>query len=340
MPEREPIEQLDQAIEAMLHAGLAEPAPVGAPAPNLAALLQVAAVLRELPHPEFKRKLKLELERRTTMATTVEKPAIEQYPTLTPYLTVTQAEEVIDFTKQVFGAKERERQASQSGIHCELMLGDTLVMVGGGPKLPHPAMPTALHVYVRDCDAAYERALAAGATSLSPPTDQFYGERSAGVRDVAGNYWYIATALQGDYRHAGKQDVLVYFQPRGAEGFLDFVKRAFGGEEVGVYRVGADTVAALKQQGRAAPPAGQIMHAGLRIGDTMIEMGEAHDEWQPMPTMLYLFVDDADAAQQRALAAGAKQLQPVADQPYGHRVGAVEDAWRNQWYIASVIRKK
>ena len=63
--------------------------------------------------------------------------------------------------------------------------------------------PCAFHIYVPDCDATYERALAAGGVSLGKPADQFYGERSANVRDEAGNLWYIATYEGEDYKWPG-----------------------------------------------------------------------------------------------------------------------------------------
>jgi PhnB protein len=59
-----------------------------------------------------------------------------------------------------------------------------------------PPMPCALHIYVPDVDAIYQRAVNAGGVSLQPPTDQFYGERSAAVRDMCGNHWYIATQIE------------------------------------------------------------------------------------------------------------------------------------------------
>lgn len=55
------------------------------------------------------------------------------------------------------------------------------------------AMPSSIYLYVTDCDAVYKRALEAGATSLMEPKDQFYGDRSCGVKDPVGNHWFIAT---------------------------------------------------------------------------------------------------------------------------------------------------
>jgi uncharacterized glyoxalase superfamily protein PhnB len=66
-------------------------------------------------------------------------------------------------------------------------------MIGETPEKPMPAM---VHLYVDSVDAVYRRALAAGATSIKEPADQFYGDRSGGVRDVAGNHWYIATHVE------------------------------------------------------------------------------------------------------------------------------------------------
>jgi uncharacterized glyoxalase superfamily protein PhnB len=77
--------------------------------------------------------------------------------------------------------------------HGELKIGDSVVMVGEAPDEPVTAM---LHLYVEDCDAVYQRALDAGAESLNEPTDQFYGDRSGGVRDKWGNQWYISTHVE------------------------------------------------------------------------------------------------------------------------------------------------
>lgn len=125
------------------------------------------------------------------------KPIPDGYRTVTPYLVNDGAAEVLDFVKQAFGAEEKFRMEQPDGSigHAEVVIGDSLVMVGSaGPE--NPAMPAMIHLYVEDCDAAYERALAAGATSEREPTDQFYGDRSGGVRDQAGNLWWIATHVE------------------------------------------------------------------------------------------------------------------------------------------------
>jgi len=81
-----------------------------------------------------------------------------------------------------------------------------------------------------------------------------------------------------------------------------------------------------------------IHHAKIGIGDSALEMGEAHGPYQPMPAMFYLYVPDADAVYLRALNAGATSTAEPADQPYGDRTAGVTDAFGNQWYIATHIR--
>lgn len=114
--------------------------------------------------------------------------------TITPYLVVPGVPALIDFLKAVFGAAELERIARPDGtvMHAEVRIGDSLVMMAEATG-EHSPMPAMLYVYVDDVDAAFGRAVAAGATSLREPSDQFYGDRKGGVADAFGNQWWIAT---------------------------------------------------------------------------------------------------------------------------------------------------
>jgi PhnB protein len=125
------------------------------------------------------------------------KPRPDGFHAVTPYLIATDAAKVIDFAKATFGAREAMRLAAPGGRigHAELRIGDSAVMLADSHP-EHPAMPCMLHVYVDDADATYQRALAAGAASVQPVTNQFYGDRSGGVRDPCGNLWYIATHIE------------------------------------------------------------------------------------------------------------------------------------------------
>lgn len=117
------------------------------------------------------------------------------YHTIAPYLTVREAEQLIEFVKQTFGAEVRLHGiGSAGGLHAELMLGDSMIMIGGGPDIEVPKL-AAIHVYVDDADMVYKRAIEAGATSLSEPTDKPYGDRMATVKDLCGNIWYIAARI-------------------------------------------------------------------------------------------------------------------------------------------------
>jgi PhnB protein len=119
------------------------------------------------------------------------------YQSVIPYLHATGARNLIAFMKEVFDAQEIALYPRPDGTvgHAALRIGDSVIeLADAGPEWP--AMPCALQVYVPDTDAAYNRALKAGATSLLEPANQFYGDRSASVRDCCGNNWYIATQIE------------------------------------------------------------------------------------------------------------------------------------------------
>jgi len=125
------------------------------------------------------------------------KPIPQGFHTVTPYLTVSGAAGVIDFLKQVFGAAEVMRMNWPDGsvAHAEMRIGDSNLMLSDARGECRP-MPASLYVYVDDVDAAYNRALQAGAAAIMPPADQFYGDRHGAVRDAAGNQWSIATHVE------------------------------------------------------------------------------------------------------------------------------------------------
>ena len=124
------------------------------------------------------------------------KPIPEGYHSVTPYLIVNGSARLIDFMKQGFGAEEIFRMDSPQGIgHAEVRLGDSIVMLSDGND-QNPPRTAMLHIYLADVDAAYERALKAGAKSVREPANQFYGDRSAGVEDEFGNQWWLATHVE------------------------------------------------------------------------------------------------------------------------------------------------
>jgi PhnB protein len=246
---------------------------------------------------------------------------VENRRAVTPYITVHKPAELIDFVTQAFGAIEHFRATgSAGGMHAEVSIGDSVVMIGGAEHIE--PMPTAIHLYVPDVDQAYERALKAGATSLMPVADQPYGERSGGVEDVHGNRWYIATTFTPlDTIAKDLHTVTVYFHPIGAQRFIDFTTAALGGKELMRHQEGE-----------------MILHAKVQIGNSVIELGEARYPTQPLPTAIYLYVDDVDTTYEQALAAGGVSMLPPTDQPYGDRNAWVKDPFDNVWYIAAPLR--
>lgn len=123
------------------------------------------------------------------------KPIPEGYHTVTPYLLVQGAENLINFMKNAFDAKETERYSMPDGSigHAEVRIDDSVIMVADAQGDEYRPMAAGIHLYVEDCDVTYKRAVGAGATSVREPKDQFYGDRSAGVNDQFGNKWWIAT---------------------------------------------------------------------------------------------------------------------------------------------------
>jgi PhnB protein len=125
------------------------------------------------------------------------KPIPDGYHTVTPYLIVEGAAALIDFVKAAFGAEEIFRMPGKDGTvgHAEVRIGDSMIMLADA-QAEHPARPTMLALYVKDVDATYQRAIAAGATSIREPADQFYGDRSGGVQDASGMHWWISTHIE------------------------------------------------------------------------------------------------------------------------------------------------
>jgi uncharacterized glyoxalase superfamily protein PhnB len=332
MAERDLIEQLNQVIDAVVSGSGLAPAD-----PRIAALVRVAGDLRDMPDEKFRGALRNELvstakERAKMAASSAGVSYIrEGFHTVTPYLILDGgADNFIEFVRNAFGAEERFRVPSPDGKirHAEVKIGDSIIELADANE-QFPATPTSLHLFTPDVDAVYAQAIAAGATSRHPVVDQPYGDREGGVRDAFGNDWFIATHMRDLEGHRGTgyipeglRTVNVYLHPKGAGQLIDFMKRAFGAEEVV----------------RAQSPDGGIVHAKVRIGDSMIEMGEAHGPWQPKPTTLHLYVPDTDELYRRALDAGATSIMEPKDQPYGDRSGGVRDPFGNQWFIATHIR--
>jgi PhnB protein len=124
------------------------------------------------------------------------------YAGATPYLIIRDAARALDFYKEVFGAKETLHLKYPDGkvAHAEIAIGEGHVMLseelperGFRGPLSFGGTPVSLLVYVKDVDAVFAKAIAAGAESKHPVADQFYGDRSGTIVDPFGHVWSIAT---------------------------------------------------------------------------------------------------------------------------------------------------
>ena len=125
------------------------------------------------------------------------KPIPDGYHTVTPYITVEDAGEVIEFLKKAFDAQETFTMRDEHGKvrHAEVKVGTSMVMLGSSHD-QGKARPANFYIYVEDVDAVYKKAVAAGGKSLNEPQTQFYGDRHGAVTDSQGNTWWIATHVE------------------------------------------------------------------------------------------------------------------------------------------------
>jgi PhnB protein len=267
--------------------------------------LSVLPGLRDLPSERFKIRLKTNLERRATMASTA-KAAPEFRAALTPYLSIRGAAAAIEFYKKAFGATELMRLMQPDGRlgHAQLDIGGARIMLADefpeygfrGPE-SMGGSPVRLHLDVPDVDAFARQATAAGAKIVRPIADQFYGDRSGQLIDPFGYTWTVTTRKEeltteemqrrlnelseqpgsrsapapANYIREGFHTITPYLVIPKAAQLIDFMKRAFGAEEhFRIKRPGGDL----------------IMHAEVKIGDSMIELADANPQYPPTPATM------------------------------------------------------
>jgi PhnB protein len=282
--------------------------------------------------------------------------------TATPYLAVKDAPAAIDFYKKVLGAMEQVRLVGPDGRvgHAEIRIGNATIFLSDeypdfGSVSPQTLGGSAvkINLYVDNVDEAAARAVAAGAKVIQPVQDQFYGERSGQFEDPFGYTWILSSVIeeisaaemqkrfdaimaQGAEAHAEKPATPVKPVPPGfhsitpylivpeASRLIEFIRKAFGAEEKLRVHV---------------PGSEKIMHAELKVGDSMIELADASPEHSAMPYSMHLYVPNADATYERALFAGGKSRRAPEDTSYGDRSAAVNDPFGNAWFIATRIKE-
>ncbi len=331
---------------------------------KLAAPVLLAFGLRGLPRENFKARLKADLIRKaTTMAGESVKGAVEPQPTVIPRLCFKDTRRAIEFYQSVFGAKEIMRLVDPDqkiGIaqiqigNARILLSDEYPEFGAISPETLGGSTVKIKLMVPDADTAAQRALAAGAKMVRPVQDEFYGERvgqsrrillatrglsprtrkicrwrkcsgdsTSGTKDrrktmesnaVVSKAESSESAKAVPYIREGFHTITPYILVGGAAKFIEFMKEAFGAEE----------------KGRVPMPNGKIMHAEVKVGDSMIELSDGNEQYGPTPVALHYYVEDADAIYARAIEAGAiRRFTRMMDQPYGDREGGVKDPFGN-----------
>ncbi len=119
----------------------------------------------------------------------------------------------------------------------------------------------------------------------------------------------------------GYHTVTPYLTVNNPGAVIDFLKKAFDAQEIFAMR----------------DDKGNVQHAEVKIGDSMVMLGGAHDQWKARPSNFYLYVEDADAAYKKMVAAGGKSISEPETQFYGDRHGGVEDSEGNNWWVATHV---
>lgn len=329
MPKRSPAEQLGLAIDALLARSRQRSVPPR-PSVTVAKLLTLLRPLRDLPRPEFKARLKADLQRRVSMSeATAPSPARAQsadfrppgFPNIAPYFVIEGGAQFIGFLVRAFEGTERGRYTTPDGkiIHAAVAIGDSVVQLGDAND-KFPAHPATTHVYVKDADATFARALEAGAKPIFFPTsDHPSGDRWGALRDPFGNIWHVATPGSWALGAPGMpRSVQPYLHLKEAQKMILFLESAFNAKALGVYK----------------SPDGIVRHATIEIAGATLEIDEAHGDFQPMPCLLHVYVPDPDTLYAQALRSGATTIEPPQDKPYGERSAGVRDAFGNMWYVA------
>jgi PhnB protein len=124
------------------------------------------------------------------------KPVPEGYHTITPYIITSDANKLMAFAEKAFGGKVTHKTVEDGRIrHAEVRIGSSMIMLSQGTS-EYPPTHVHIYIYTEDCDAMFERAVAAGGTVILPMKDQEYGDRNGGIKDPVGNSWYIGKRIR------------------------------------------------------------------------------------------------------------------------------------------------
>ena len=227
---------------------------------------------------------------------------------------------------------------------AQLYLGNAFIMVHGSK--PHSSGPAqlgkstqSLTVFVEDVDAHYQHTKSAGARMVEELHVTGYGERQYGVEDFAGHHWLFSrhardvnpadwgAVVKNRVAFPARTSLAPLISVRHGLQAVEFYKSVFGAEELFCLNDGGSVV------------------AQMRVGQSdfwLADESPQHFNFSPesiggSTVRLVLIVEDPDALFQRAIAAGAKEVWPVEDQPYRWRMGRVVDPFGHHWEIGKPL---
>lgn len=291
----------------------------------------------------------------------------EGFHTLTPSLVVEDVDAAVDYYTKAFGATKRFSMPGPDGqkaIHAEIQIGDSIVMLGAelpdmGAKSPKTLGGTtgSLWYYVPDTDAVVQAAAAAGGTVKMQPQDMFWGDRWGMVIDPFGHQWDIATHKEDltDEQIAQRMQAMMGGQgqaPAPGTPAKSHIREGFHSLTPTLVAEDAKALIAFYEQALGAKdadvatmPDGRVMHAELRIGDSMLMLSDKFPEMGSdakspkdlggSPFAIMAYVPDADTTFQQAVAAGAQARQQPEDAFWGDRYAEVSDPSGHLWGIAT-----
>jgi PhnB protein len=246
------------------------------------------------------------------------------FRTLTPYLLVPGAANLINFYKEAFGGEEIFRVARPGSdliMHAEVRIAGSMLELADATAEFKPRASSNM-LYVPDVDAVFHRAVQAGATSLAVPADRPWGDRDGAVKDPGGNTWYITTQGAGEHVIADTPAIVPVFLVQNAEKYVEFLQQAFHARELFMSK----------------DPQGKIRHISLRVGNSVLSGGEVHGKFQAAPFLLHMYVPNTDEVYANALRHGATTIRGLEDAPYGDRTATVQDPAGNLWSLATHIK--
>ena len=208
-------------------------------------------------------------------------------------------------------------------MHAQLKVGDSMLELADA-SAEFPPRTSVNLFYVDDVDATYARAIKAGATSMLAPSDKPWGDRDAVVKDPGGTVWCISSRGPGEHITPDTPSIVPMFTVRGADKYVDFMKQAFGAQEVAIHR----------------RPDGEIAHARLRIGT--LRSSQAVKRTARTSRLLTCYTCTFLTPTRLTTARSAPEPPRFVRwkmRRTGDRTATVEDPAGNLWSIATQIKE-